>query len=52
MNYSYAPLLDVSLDLAIKGDLINAEKILRCCHIDDPRVAFNLGDYEMRNGNY
>lgn len=45
-------LLDISLNIALKGNLQEAEQILSLLDIQDPRVAFNLGGYEARKGNH
>lgn len=52
IGYNYVDYqLDLALELSIKGNLIDAEKILRKLPSNDPRVIYNLGAYEIKNGN-
>jgi hypothetical protein len=42
--------LDEALEKSISGDYNGSEKILRSLDVDDPRIKFNLGWHEIRNG--
>lgn len=51
---TYDEKLDYSLELAISGKVEESEKILKELHIKnakDPRVLFNLGWHDFRNGD-
>jgi hypothetical protein len=42
--------LDVALQKCILGDFHESERILNSLSLDDPRVVFNLGWHDLRNG--
>jgi hypothetical protein len=45
-------LLDQALECAINGDHDRSEALLRTAPEGDPRVLFNLGWHDMRNGHF